>query len=66
MEGLGLIRVPGNPATISVYLRGLRPVALRPALSSGLPFTGHRWEPIGEGGSIPILALIEGLLSMGM
>ena len=31
---------PGNPATISRELSGLRPVALRPTLSSGLPNLG--------------------------
>ena len=33
-----LVRVPGNPATISVS-NGLRPEALRPTFSSGLPFS---------------------------
>jgi len=34
------IDTPGNPATIPSVSRGFRPVALRPTLSSGLPFSG--------------------------
>ena len=34
-----VLRSPGNPATISRSSAGLRPVALRPTLSDGLPFS---------------------------
>jgi hypothetical protein len=34
----GMLYAPGNPATLSSE-SGLRPEALRPALSGGLPFS---------------------------
>jgi hypothetical protein len=38
MQPWGVLPSLGSPAAFSVSLPGLRPVALRPTLSSGLPF----------------------------
>src|SRR5262245_45726452 len=40
---------PGNPATVSSACAERRPVALRPTLSSGLPFSGCSLFPQASG-----------------
>jgi hypothetical protein len=49
-----VLYLPGSPAALS--LLELRPEALRPTLSDGLPFSGLEIKSIGyPGGKIPLL-----------